>query len=130
MLLILKSVHARPESVVNIGQQLLLIHKPLERFAHEFFVFPYVIEDLVFENEVSAVYPQVALIHRMDSRDQASIVQLNQVIAEPRLDAHKTSGPVVLPEMLDLLWERQVGEAVAVIGQEHIVAIEVVFYRF
>ena len=47
LLLIFESVHARPEAVVWIANQLLLCHQPVEGLNHQLFFVPHVLENLL-----------------------------------------------------------------------------------
>lgn len=71
---VFERIHTGPKSVVDIREQLLLVHKPLKRFCYQFFIFMNVIEDVPFEDEIPAVDAQIAFIDGTDLGDQAAAV--------------------------------------------------------
>src|SRR4051812_37943398 len=102
MLAILKGIHARPEAVILVADQLSLCHQSLEGFNHQLFAFAHVVENLLLENEESTIDPNAAIVNRMNVRHQAlsSVVHRNKVIAKIWTDAHETSNLVLSMEMI------------------------------
>src|SRR6266481_1190748 len=77
-LLVLEGVHAGPETVIGIADQLFLLQQSLKWFPNKFFFFLYVIENLFLKNEESAVDPHRAVIDGVNSHDQISLVLLQR----------------------------------------------------
>ena len=71
LLLVLERVHAGPEAVVEIPDQLSISHQSLERLGHEFLGLVNVIEYLLSEGEKPPVDSQGPAVDRMYARDQA-----------------------------------------------------------
>src|SRR5690348_3168066 len=104
MLLIFECIHAGPESVISVADQLLLFDEALERLSNEFLFVAHVIENLVFENEESAVDPHRPVVNGVNAGNEAAIFlfERHQVIAEIRPYAKKTRDLILLMEMVDL----------------------------
>ena len=67
LLFVFKCVHAGPEAVVAISDELVLVHEPLERFTHQLFFVANVVKDFFLENEVPAVDAHRTVVDRVDS---------------------------------------------------------------
>src|SRR5689334_25255233 len=63
---VLEGVHRRPESVVLVGHQLVLLDQPPERLLDQLLARPDVVEDLTPEEEVAAVDPDIRRPHVVD----------------------------------------------------------------
>src|SRR5882672_530748 len=127
MLPVLERVHARPEAIIPVADQLLFFHQPLERLIDKFLFLANVIEDLLFENEEASVDSHRAHADCMDLGHQITVplLQRNHVVAEVRPDAKETGGLALLMEVFQLLRERQIGKAVTIVGQELLFSVEV-----
>ena len=55
-------VHRPPETLIFVGHQVPCLDQAVERLEHQLFPVPDVIEDLVAEDEISAVDPDVGLL--------------------------------------------------------------------
>src|SRR6266404_1305192 len=77
-LFVLEGVHARPEPVIGIADQLFLFQQSLKRFPNKFLFLFYVIENLFLENEESAVDANRAVVDGVNSRNQISLVLLQR----------------------------------------------------
>ena len=73
VLAVFEGVHAVPETVVGVADQLLFLEQAMEGFDDQFFFFPHVVEDLFLEDEVSAVDAQIVVVNGMNVRNQAAI---------------------------------------------------------
>lgn len=126
MLPVLEGVHAYPEPVVAVANQLLLTNQSLEWFLDKIFFLPDVIEDLLLEDEKASVNPHRRVTDRLDSRNKvaSSLCQGNHVVAQIGADAEKTRDLVLLVEVVQLLRKMQIGQTIAVICQKFLVAVE------
>ena len=57
-------IHRPPESIVLVGHQTPLLDQAIERLEHQLFAVADVIEDLVAEDEVSAIDPNFGFLAR------------------------------------------------------------------
>src|SRR5690606_5543702 len=89
-LLVLERVHALPEAVVAIRVQLALRDQTLERLVDELLALAKVVEDRLPENEEAAVNPVVQVLDRVDGRDGAVGVRVDEM--EARVGLHADEG--------------------------------------
>src|SRR6266568_1134933 len=127
LLLIFKGIHGGPEAVIRVTNQLLFVDKPLKRPVDKFLFFADVIEDFVFEDKKASIDAHSAIVDGMNPRDQVAIalMQRDHVIAEVRPDRKKTGSFSLLSKVVQLLWKRQVSEAITVVGKEFFFAFQV-----
>src|ERR1700674_2669102 len=76
LLLVLEGVHARPEPIIGITDQLFLFHQSPKRLPHEFLLHSDVIENLPVKDEESSVDPNRAAIDGVNPRHQVSVALL------------------------------------------------------
>src|ERR1035441_1600683 len=67
LLLIFERVHAGPETVVGVTNQLLLFDQSMERLLYQFFFLANVIEDFLLEDEIASVNPHASIIDGVDA---------------------------------------------------------------
>src|SRR5215472_4328666 len=103
MLLVLEGVHASPEAIVLISDELLFGDEAPEWLVDEFFAFLQVLENIFFENEVAAINAHGALGNIFDIGNQVAAVEGNEVVTEIGADAEEAGNFLVLAEVLDLL---------------------------
>src|SRR5580704_930961 len=82
LLFVFESVHACPEPVIGITDQLLLSNQPLEGLDDQFFFVTHVVENLFLEDEKSSVDPDAAIVDGMNLRNETmgALLKRNQVI--------------------------------------------------
>src|SRR3954453_3459816 len=122
--LLLQRVHRRPEALVAIRDQLARRDQPAERLLDELLTLLEVVEDVVAEDQVAAVDPQGAVVHRPDVGDRPVGVRLEDVGGEARLDGEHARDLALALDALDARLERRVRDLVAVVGQEGLLALE------
>src|SRR3954453_16685758 len=122
--LLLERVHRRPEALVAIRDQLARRDQPAERLLDELLTLLEVVEDVVAEDQVAAVDPQGAVVHRPDAGDRPVRVRLEDVGGEARLDGEHAGDLALALDALDARLERRVRDLVAVVGQEGLLALE------
>src|SRR6185503_2438047 len=128
-LLLLERVHTRPEPVVAVRDQLLLADQALEGLIDELFAVLDVIENLTLEGKKAAIDPEICAAHVTNVTDERVVVQRNRMEALTRAHAEE-AGDFVLPaELLDVLRQVEIREAIAVVGEEHLVVAEIASYR-
>src|SRR5437867_4440340 len=69
-LFFLKCIHARPEPIVFVREQLLLLDQPLKRLLYKFFPVPHIFENVLAEQEISSVHQDSSLVDVPDSTDE------------------------------------------------------------
>ena len=127
---ILEGIHRHPESVVGIRGEAPGGNQALERFLNKLFSRFEVIEDLGPERKVTAVDPNAGPADVLQPCDATVVGQGDEVIAQIRLDAYERRDRAALTEMRQLRWQRQVGQAVAVVRQELPFIREMLLDRF
>jgi hypothetical protein len=121
VLLLLERVHRRPETVVSVRHQLVLGDQPPKRLLHEVVAFLDVVEDLPSEDEVAAVDPHVRIRDVVDLRHRVVLGDLRDVEVVGRARGDEECGLVGGGQHLDHVWNRGVGQRVAVVRQEDLV---------
>src|SRR5713101_777415 len=116
VLLVLERVHRGPEPIVVVGDQLPLLDQPTERPVDQLFPVPEVAEDVALEDEVASVDPNRTLVHVLDPGHAVPVTQRDDVETEVGPDADETGDRVVATKVFELIWQREVGETVAVVG--------------
>src|SRR6185437_7423708 len=121
----LDGVGGVPEAAVGVGEHPALLREGGAGVADEVAVLRDVVEDLRTEDEVAAVLPQLHLGQRADGGD--AVVLADGDAVERRLGRHGHQRPdgIARLEDVDHVVERQVGEDVGVVGEEHLLALDV-----
>src|SRR5580700_7244912 len=98
MLLVLKRVHARPEAVMVISDQLLLQNEAIKRLVDEFLAGLHVVEYPAAENEITAVDQHAAIVDGVNSRYEirAATMERYHVITQVGPYTEK-AGNLVIP---------------------------------
>src|SRR5579859_399382 len=132
LLFILESVHAGPESIVGVADQLLLRNQPMKRLNHQFLFVADVAKNVLFENEKPAVNSYIAVANGVNVGNQAAIAFFNrdEVITEVRPDTKKAGNLALVVKMVQLLRKGQVGQPVAIVRQELVFSVQVFLNRF
>jgi len=73
LLFVFERIHAGPEPVVLVADQLSFFSQPAKRLADKLFFLLNVAEDFSFEDKIPAIDAQAAVVHRVNPRDQALI---------------------------------------------------------
>src|SRR5262245_21871630 len=122
-LLILEGIHAGPEAGVPVGQQLLLPNEVAKRLLDEFLAGLYRIENGPLEDEEAPVDPQPRVLSVPDVVNQPGIVDVDDVERVGGPHGQKARGHVVATEVIEIRRQVQIGEAVGVVGHEHVVVV-------
>src|SRR4029077_6250574 len=85
-----------------------------------------VAKNFLTKREIASIDPDIGIVHAFDRADEALAIHVNGVqAARTRLHGEKGSVAIAIGEFLNHLRQAEISEAVAVIGEEHILAIEV-----
>ena len=125
-LLVFECVHATPEPIVWIANQLLLINESPEWLIHEFLAGSHVVEDLLAKYEVPAIDPYRPIPYGLNAGDQARVgVGRDSMVAQVREHTQEAGDPILATEVVGLPLKRKIGETVTVVRQELLFAIEI-----
>src|SRR5690606_12282055 len=119
-------VHRAPEALVPIGQELPFRDQPVERGLDQLVARLHVVEDLLAQDEEAAVDEEVGVSDRPELRDVAVRPHPDLMEAVPGLDGGEACDCVAALELLVHLVERDIGETVTVVREEHGIRLEVV----
>ena len=98
MLPFLESVHARPETVVLVREELSLFDESIKGFLNELLAFLHIVEDLFSENEESSVGPKSRTGLAFDALNPILTVCVHNMETIVRRDANKAGYSVFLQE--------------------------------
>ena len=129
-LLVLERVHALPETGALVGQQGLLLNQPLKGLPHQFLARLQIAEDLLAHHEEATVDPNVAATQRANLPDHALRLDVDNVKTRSGLHQQQRSDGVALPEGLQHGREWDIAQAVAVVREKHVFALQVGLDRF
>src|SRR5579862_2740748 len=115
--------------MVGISDQVFLLNEPTKWFLHKFLAILDVIEDGTLENKVPAVDQDLGLAHGPDFFNQSSISHRHIVAGQVWLYAQECGCFVLLTEAFDQLGKVEISYVVAIVGQECLLAINILFYR-
>src|SRR6185437_13574155 len=121
-LLVLERVHRPPEAFMPDGHELVGLDQPTERRLDQLVAIGHVVEDLLSEDEESAIDPEVGVLAAAQPADLPASVDVHQMQAERRPDRQEASDLAARPEYLRHLLQVGVGETVAIVGVEHFLA--------
>src|SRR6476659_8046608 len=128
-LLVLQRVHRAPETFMLEGKQLIGLDQPPERRLDQLIAILEVIEDLRAEDEEAAIDPQIGILGSAQAVDLAARLHIDEMQAEGRAHREETGDLAACLEGLNHGREIDVGEAVAVIGEEHLLALDMGAHR-
>src|ERR1700751_831748 len=83
-LLVLERIHGAPEAFMTEGHQLVCFNQSLERRFDEFFAVAHVVEDLLAEDEETAIDPEVGILAGADAPDFSARPHVDEMQAERR----------------------------------------------
>ena len=106
------------------GEQLIGLDQPPERRLDQLLAILEIVEDLGAEDEEAAIDPQIGVGGGLDAIDLAARLHLDEMQAERGAHCEETGDLAALLEGLDHGRQIDVGEAVAVIGEEHLLALD------
>src|SRR6267378_3477292 len=123
-LLVLERVQTRPETVVRVGEQLARGGEALERFRDQFLPGPHPVEDLPAKDEETTVDSHPHVLHVLDTLHASAVLEADEVEALCRGYAHEGSHSILPAEDVEHGRQRQVGNTVAVVGEEHLLTLQ------
>ena len=85
----------------------------------------HVVEDLLSEDEEAAIDPEIGVLAAAQTRRPSRSADVHQMQAERRPDGQEAGDLAARPEQLSHLLQIRVGETVAVVGVEHLLAGDV-----
>src|SRR5262249_40733274 len=121
-------IHGAPEALVLQAQELVGLDQPLERRLNQFLAFAHVVEDIRAEHKEAPVDPEVGIPARANPVDLAVLRYFDEMQTEGRPHGKKAGDLPALPEGLDHLRQIHIGETVAVIRKEHLLAGDMLAY--
>src|SRR5207244_1241395 len=119
-LLVLERVHAHPETIVFMGDEVSLHHETLEGFVEEFLAVADVPEDVSTKDEIAPVDPKPRVSHVRDAVHHRVVIRRDKVVADVRLHGEEARDLAAPSKLVDLHRKRRIGEAIAVIRKEHV----------
>src|SRR5262249_53417967 len=128
-LLVLEGVHAGPEAVVPVRDELPAFEEAPERLIQQLLAVLDVVEDALSESKVAAVDTEIRSIDVDDRRDQPISVRRDEVAGDIRLHVREAGGLAAPNELGQLSVERQVGEAVGIVREKDFVVGQVLLDR-
>ena len=103
---------------------------PLEWLYDQFLTIAHVVKDLLFEYEEAAIDERRSIPDGVNTCHQATArLCRNYVITQVWHDAQEAGDLVLLVKMLQLLRKGKIAEAVTVVGQELVLAVQIFFRR-
>src|ERR1044071_9666243 len=126
--LVAEGVHAAPEAVVRDRHHLALLHQAPERLHPQLLAFLHVVEDLPAQSEVAAVDAQGGVGRVLQLAEVVLGVGVDDVEGLGHAHAEERGDLVALHEALDVGAEVEIGQTVRVVGQEHLVALDVLLH--
>src|ERR1700691_3481699 len=102
----------------------------MKRLNHEFLFVLHIVEDLLFEDEKTAIDTYAPVIDRVNIRYKASVslFERNQVIAKVWSNAKKTCDLPLLVKVIELLTQGKVCKSIAVVRKKLLFALEVLLH--
>ena len=128
-LLVLQRVHRAPEAFVPEGHELVGFDQALEWRLDEFITVAHVVEYLLAEDEEAAVDPEIGVLAGADALDLPARPHVNQMQAERRPHRGEAGDLSARAEGLDHFRQIDVGKTVAVVGEEHLLARDMLAHR-
>src|SRR5579859_243406 len=130
VLFVLEGVHAGPEPIVLMRDQLLFRDETLKGLMNEFFTIFQILENLSFEDEISTINAQGAFVDVLNVGNQTTSIYGDEMIAEVGAHAKKTGDLVMLAKMFDVTRKRQIRKAVTVIREKRFFPFQILLDRF
>src|SRR5262245_35723327 len=124
-----EGVHAGPEPVHPIGEELARADEPLERCFHQVLAVSDVVEDGRLEHEEPAVDPEAGLLGGPDVAHRAVGVHRDHVEGAGRSHTEETADLVGAAELFDVAGKIEVTQAVAVVGEKGGLVLDVGAHR-
>src|SRR4029077_6642752 len=119
-----KSIHRSPEAFVLIGHESAVLDQAAEGLQHQFLTFLDKIEDLVPEDEVAAIDPDLGFLVGAKSPDSRLVAKFDQVEIEGGMNRNEAGDLAALLELVDHLGQGKVGQAVAVICEKDLLMLD------
>src|SRR5262245_11391470 len=111
ILAVLERVHAAPESVVRVDDELALGHQAIERLEYQILPLLEVFEDLLAEREETSVDADDRTPDRLEGGDVVAVVRPDDVEGVGRRNAQETRDLTLPGEACDVVVEVDVAEA-------------------
>ncbi len=106
------------------GQQLVVGDQAPERLLDQLLAFTHVVEHAWPHDEEAAVHPHVGFLRGPETLHEAGLVEVHHMQAERRPHGKECRSLAALPEARDQLVHVGVGQAVAVVGEKHLLAFD------
>ena len=119
-----------PECIISVANELILFDQPLKRLGNEFLAVFHIPEQLVPKNKISSVDRNIRILYVVHPFYKISIPHRYNMKAEGRLDAQKAAHFFALNEVINHIWQVQVGERIGIVRQENFFAFKVGFNDF
>src|SRR6266851_1580679 len=128
-LTLLERVHARPETVVPVRQQLLGGDQALERLDHELFSRPHVVKHFAAERKEPAIDADVCIGDAPNALHDAVLLKVDEMERPGRSDRHEGADPAAAAKPVQVPGEREIRHTIRVVHQEGLLALQMTPYR-
>src|SRR6266849_2872711 len=126
---LLEGVHARPEPVVLVGEQLPGGDQALERLDDELFSRLDVVEHVAAKCKETAVDPHIRLADMAYALHEAVVLEIDEMERPGRFDRDKRAHFAAAPEPVQVAGQGEIRHAVRVVHQERFLSFEVATHR-
>src|SRR5215475_14915639 len=130
VLLFLERIHARPKALMRISHQLAFANQTLERLFYQFFTVTHVIENFLPQDHKPAVDSRAGFAYVLDTLDDSSCINVDQMEASPGLDTHKAGNVAAFFEQIDDIGERDIRKTVGIVRQKDSLSCKVFLDTF
>lgn len=116
--LLFEGVHAGPEARIAVPNELIFGDEALEWLVHQLFAGLHIVKDFLAKSKEAPVDPQIGIDNGLNAGNRAVFTQANYVERLGRLHAEEAGNLVLGIKVLHVGIKIQVGQAIAVVGQE------------
>ena len=119
-----EGVHGPPETLVLIGHEASVFDQPIKRLEHQLLAILNAVKDLVPENKITTVDPNLGLMARSQPSHGALRVKFGKMEANRRMNCDETTDHIALFKAIDHIRERSISQSVAVVSEEHVLLLD------
>src|SRR5262249_42381141 len=122
-------VHRSPEPLIFVGHKVPAFDQAVEWLEHKLFTILDKIENLPAEDEEAAIDPDFRFLARADPLHGTVRVEFREVEADRGMDGDEAADLSAFLELTNHVRQRRIGEAVAVVGEKHLLVLDEVLDR-
>src|SRR4026208_2291192 len=123
--LVLEGVHGRPVAAVTRRPQAFARDQAVERLLDQLFAFLHVFEDVPSPAEEAAVDPGIRSGYRLQAGHHVASVALHRMKALRWAHRNEAGDRLAPLEFGNVVVEREIAQAVRIVGQKHLFALDV-----